>query len=76
MGLDAEFAPGMMLHALYKCGVNLMPIENDAEYCDEFTLKDSEVEERAILDVVTSVDAFAFRSSKWNQKLGKGKRKI
>ncbi len=61
----------MLVDELLKCGINLMPIDTDAKYCD-IVVKEHSTEEKAITDVATGIDAFAFRSCKWNQSLGKG----
>lgn len=61
-----KFEPGYLLMELSKCGVHLMPVDEDAKL-GGIHLKDRIAEEKAILDVSTSLRAFAIRSSKWNQ---------
>lgn len=57
--------PGFLLLELQKCGINLMPRDEDAKLAG-IELKDSLAEELAILDVANSVRAFHFRKAKWN----------
>ena len=59
------FSPGYLLQELAKCGVLLMPRDEDAESAKIY-LKDRQAEERAIADVSLGVRAFHFRSCKWN----------
>ncbi len=65
------FAPGMLLHYLLQSGINLMPSNEDSQLCG-YKPKVKASEERAILEVATSVDGFAFRSSAWNRALNPG----
>lgn len=58
--------PGYLLLELQKCGINLLPRDNDAKLAG-IDLKDRAAEERAILDVSNGVRAFHFRKAKWNQ---------
>ena len=58
-----------MLLELQKCGINCLPIEEDAALC-KIGLKDRGAEERAIVDIVTSMRSFAIRSTKWNKEAG------
>lgn len=60
-----EFAPGFLLLELQKCGINLLPINEDAKAAG-IELKDRAAEERAILDIVTTMRSYAVRSTKWN----------
>ena len=57
-----------MLQELQKCGIHLMPSDEDAKL-GGITLKDKQAEERAIVDVACSVRAFHYRKCKWNQGL-------
>ena len=66
--VDKEMHPGVILQELRKCGVNLLPTNADGPGAD-VVIKDSETEERALLDIM-NIDALAFRSSCWNQGLG------
>jgi len=63
---NVEFQPGFLLLELQKCGINLMPRDEDAKLAG-IELKDRGAEERAILDVSNAVRAFHFRKAKWNQ---------
>lgn len=60
--------PGYLLLELSKCGIHLMPRDEDAAL-GEIKLKDFHAEEKAILDIACSVRAFAYRSCKWNQTI-------
>ena len=54
-----------MLLELKKCGINLLPRDEDAKLAG-IELKDREAEELAIIDVTNAVRAFHFRRAKWN----------
>jgi hypothetical protein len=58
-----------LLLELQKCGINCLPIEEDAALC-KIGLKDRGAEERAIVDIVTAMRSFAIRSTKWNKEAG------
>lgn len=66
--LDIEFTPGYLLIELSKCGVHLLPRDDDAKLAG-IELKDRAAEERAILDASINVRAIHFRKAKWNQGL-------
>lgn len=51
---------------LQKCGINLMPRDEDAKLAG-IELKDRGAEELAIVDVSNSVRALHYRRAKWNQ---------
>ena len=55
-----------MLQELAKCGILLMPRNEDAKLAG-IEIKDQAAEERAIIDVALGVRAFHFRECKWNQ---------
>jgi len=57
--------PGYLLQELTKCGILMMPRDEDAALAG-IELKDRQAEERAIADVALGVRAFHFRSCKWN----------
>jgi cancer susceptibility candidate protein 1 len=63
-----KFSPGYLLLELQKCGLNLLPIDEDAKAA-HINLKDRGAEERAIKDIVTTMRSYAYRSTKWNQAL-------
>lgn len=58
--------PGYLLQELAKCGILLMPRDEDAKLSG-ISLKDPRAEEKAVQDVGLGVRAFHFRSCKWNQ---------
>ena len=60
-----RLSPGYLLQELAKCGILLMPRDEDAQLAG-IDLKDRAAEERAIADVSLGVRAFHFRSCKWN----------
>lgn len=66
---NKEFTPGYLLKELSKCGIHLMPRDDDAKLAG-IELKDRGAEERAILDVACAVRAIHFRKAKWNQGVG------
>ena len=62
---NQKFLPGYLLLELSKCGIHLLPRNEDAQLGD-IKLKDFYAEERAIIDISVAVRAFAFRSCRWN----------
>ena len=48
--LNKEYTPGMLLKELSKCGIHMLPDDEDAAR-GEIHLKDKAAEERAILDI-------------------------
>ena len=62
---NKDFHPGFLLLELKKCGINLLPRDEDAKLAG-IELKDREAEELAIIDVTNAVRAFHFRRAKWN----------
>lgn len=64
--VNVEHHPGYLMQELSKCGIHLMPRDEDAKLAGVQS-KDRAAEERAIIDVASSVRAFHFRRSKWNQ---------
>jgi cancer susceptibility candidate protein 1 len=63
---NKQLQPGKLLLELQRCGINLMPRDEDAKLAG-IELKDRAAEERAIIDVSNSVRAFHFRKAVWNQ---------
>ena len=59
--------PGVLLNELSRCGIHLLPVDDDAKLAG-ITLKSKEAEEKAIIDISTTMLAFAYRSSKWNRE--------
>jgi cancer susceptibility candidate protein 1 len=66
--INKKFEPGYLLIELSKCGVHLLPSDEDHKH-GGIHLKDRAAEERAILDISSALRAFAFRSSKWNKTI-------
>ena len=64
--VDKEMTPGYLLQELSKCGIHMMPRDEDAKLAG-IEAKDRGAEERAIIDVALGVRAFHFRCCKWNQ---------
>lgn len=64
--VNKELHPGVLLKELSKCGIHLLPEDEDAER-GGIHLKDKEAEERAILDIAQTLKVFAFQSVKWSQ---------
>ena len=62
---NKEFIPGFLLLELSKCGIHLLPRDEDAEL-GGIKLKDFNAEERAIGDISASLRAYAYRSCRWN----------
>ena len=65
---NQKFSPGYLLLELSKCGIHLLPRDEDAQL-GEIRLKEFGAEERAIQDLSTAVRSFAFRSCRWNQSI-------
>jgi cancer susceptibility candidate protein 1 len=56
---DKELHPGILFFELSKCGIHMMPEDEDAER-GNIHLKDKAAEERAILDIAQTLKVFAF----------------
>ena len=65
------FSPGYLLQELGKCGILLMPRDEDAKLAG-IEIKSQAAEERAIVDVALGVRAFHFQECKWNQSRDQG----
>jgi cancer susceptibility candidate protein 1 len=65
--VNKEMHPGILLMELSKCGIHLLPEDEDAARAG-ITLKDHEAEERAIMDIATTVKVFSFQSMKWGMQ--------
>jgi hypothetical protein len=61
--------PGYLLLELSRCGVHLLPTDDDLLNAD-VSGKNAESEERAARDIAYSVNTFSFRISKWNRTSG------
>jgi hypothetical protein len=64
---NKEMHAGVLLFELSKCGIHLLPTDEDAAR-GGIHLKDKDAEEKAILDVAQTLKVFAFQSLKWNQQ--------
>lgn len=62
-----EMHIGILLMELSKCGIHLLPENEDAERAG-IALKDQNAEERAIMDVAQTLKVFSFQSLKWNMQ--------
>ncbi|EFJ06415.1 hypothetical protein SELMODRAFT_430700 [Selaginella moellendorffii] len=62
---DQKLAPRVLLKRLSKCGIHLLPDEDDFRHV-KTTVKDPEVEMYACRDLAMAAPAAAFASSKWN----------
>jgi len=60
--------PGKLLYELGKCGINLMPVSNDAVVAG-ITVKSEKTEELAIRDIAVSVRSFYVKSSHHSNSL-------
>jgi cancer susceptibility candidate protein 1 len=61
--LNKDMHIGILLFELSKCGIHLMPEDDDAKR-GGIHLKDKGAEERAILDIAQTLKCFAFQSVK------------
>ncbi len=64
--VNKELHPGILLMELSKCGIHMLPENEDAPR-GGIHLKDASTEERAILDIATTLKVFSFQSTKWCQ---------
>lgn len=63
--VDKHLHPGVLLMQLSKCGIHMLPEDDDAVR-GGIHLKDRATEERAILDISQTLKVFAFQSVKWS----------
>jgi cancer susceptibility candidate protein 1 len=66
--VDKKMVPGKLLLQLQQCGINLLPVDEDAKQAG-IQLKHRDAEERAILDIATTIRSFSFRGCKWNRSI-------
>ena len=59
---------GGLLNQLQKCGINLMPLPDDASSAS-ISSKDSKVEDMTINDVIFAVKSFFIKSSRFSYML-------
>jgi len=57
--VGVEYTVGMLLLELSKCGIHMLPQDDDAAR-GEIHLKDKAAEERAIMDIAQTLKVFAF----------------
>lgn len=67
----AAMPPGYLLLELSRCGLHLLPVDEDILNAD-VSGKVHDCEERAAKDIAYSINTFAFRMSKWNKSAGPG----
>ena len=68
---EKEMEPAELLYELYRSGINLLPIDEDAEHCG-MSLKNTDAEEKAINDITLASRAYYFKNSKWSAHSPKG----
>ena len=64
--VNTKIPPGMILKNLSRWGIHLIPDDRDFKLAG-IEQKDFEAEERAIWDIVWCINAYSFRSAKWNK---------
>ena len=65
---DKKLTPGKLLKELYNCGVNLLPVVEDADSA-HICRKSVETEDNAIFDLSMGVRSFAIKSIRWSAAL-------
>ena len=65
--VNKQLHPGILLQELSKCGIHMLPEDDDAGH-GGIHLKDKQAEERAIVDIAQTLKVFAFQSLRWNQQ--------
>lgn len=63
--VDKPFEPTELLYLLRKAGINLLPVDEDAETCN-IPLKNLAAEHKAADDISIAAKSFYVQSSKWN----------
>lgn len=66
--VDRAFEPAELLYQLKRSGINLLPVDEDAEVCS-IPLKDSGAQHKAIEDISVASLNFYIASTKWNLNL-------
>ena len=69
--VNKEMYSRALLTALKDCGINLIPIDEDAGHID-LNVKDKEVEFAACKEIASICSSFLISSSKWNNEAGSG----
>lgn len=64
-----QLHPGVLLLELQRCGIHLLPEDEDAARAG-IELKDQQAEERAIIDIAQTLKVYSFQSIKWNAEAG------
>ncbi len=67
-----EMEPTNLLYEFYKSGINLLPIDEDAEHCG-IPLRVADAEEKAINDISLACRAFYFKNTRWSNQAPKGR---
>lgn len=70
--MNKDMEPANLLYEMYRCGVNLLPVDQDSDHCS-LSLKQVEAEERAIEEISMAVRAYFFRSFRWMALTPRGK---
>ena len=70
--MNKDMEPADLLYEMYRCGVNLLPVDQDSDHC-ALALKQMDAEERAIEEVSMAVRAYFFRSFRWMAHTPKGR---
>ena len=67
--VNKEMYSRELLSALKECGLNLMPVDEDADFTD-LTPKDKDVEYGACEEIASICSSFLISASKWNNEAG------
>ena len=62
-------SPGHLLIQLQRRGINLLPTAADAEYVENITPREAELEDAVVMSMARCATALEFQSSPWNQSL-------
>lgn len=73
--MNKDFEPEQLLYEMFRCGVNLLPVNQDAEHCN-LQPKFLDAEERAIDEMSMAVRAYFFRSFRLMANTPKGTKLI
>lgn len=68
---DKQFEPVQLFYELYRCGVNLLPCEEDGDHCG-ITSKSADCEDKAIADISLGSRGYFFKNSKWSAGIARG----
>ena len=62
-------SPGHLLIQLQRRGINLLPTAADAEYVENITPREAELEDAVVMSMARCATALEFQNSPWNQSL-------